>query len=341
MWLLKLGAKVIGIANEVPTEPSLFKLANLEELIQQHWLNVEDLSGVKKVITEAAPDAVFHLAAQAIVSTSYQDPIGTFATNVMGTAHVLESMRELDRGVGVIITSDKCYDNVEWEWGYRENDALGGKDVYSGSKGGAELVFKCFSQSFFRDPSGVRLATARAGNVIGGGDWAKDRIVVDCISSWHEGGRVAIRQPKATRPWQHVLEPLSGYLALASSLMAEEKAHCQSYNFGPDASQNRPVEDLLVDLAKAWGFDDPSESYEITSPPSEWTEARLLKLNCDKALHHLTWMPTLRYKDVVKMTSDWYLNWHEGNQTNIREFTNSQIDSYESAAREKGRTWAL
>jgi len=340
LWLQKLGAKVVGIADEVPTEPSLYKLADLESLIEQHWIDVENLPELKSVIGDTQPNAVFHLAAQAIVSTSYENPVKTFSTNVMGTVHVLEAMRQLKKGVGVIITSDKCYDNVEWPWGYRENDPLGGKDIYSGSKGAAELAFKSYFHSFFRDTSGVRLATGRAGNVIGGGDWAKDRIVVDCISSWHQGSAVAIRQPKATRPWQHVLEPLSGYLTLATSLMDDQKAHGQSYNFGPEASQNRPVEDLLIDLAKAWGFDDPSQSYEITSPPSEWTEARLLKLNCDKALHDLAWMPTLQYEDVVRMTSEWYRNWHDGKVSDIRKFTDSQIEEYESVAQKRGRTWA-
>ena len=204
----------------------------------------------------------------------------------------------------VIITSDKCYDNVEWPWGYRETDALGGRDVYSGSKGGAELVFRSFWYSFFKAEHPVRMATTRAGNVIGGGDWAADRIVADCVRAWKEGRRVQIRSPAATRPWQHVLEPLSGYLTLAQAMRTDPTLSGESFNFGPRAEQNARVVDLLGDLGRVWGLNE-SESYDVTGN-IPFHEAGLLKLNCDKALLRLRWQPTLSYDECVSMTGGWY-----------------------------------
>lgn len=337
-WLLGLGAKVVGLSREVPTDPSLFAVAWLEGRIDHRIVDVRDLAATAEVVRETRPDFVFHLAAQAIVSTSYADPVDTFTTNAIGTLSVLEALRTVDWPcVAVMITSDKCYDNVEWVWGYKETDALGGKDIYSGSKGAAELVIKSYHHSFFADSGLVRLGIGRAGNVIGGGDWAKDRIVVDCVKAWNEGRAVEIRSPSATRPWQHVLEPLSGYLALAQRLSADGALHGEAFNFGPRAEQNRTVVDLLTDLGATWGI-APDQAYSITGN-IPFHEAGLLKLNCDKALFHLRWEATLEYRETVDMIGKWYAAFYrEGGD--MPALTASQIASYEQAARARGRLWA-
>ena len=255
----------------------------------------------------SVPRFVFHLAAQPIVRASYTDPLETITSNVVGTANLLEALRGADWPItAIIITSDKCYDNVEWVWGYRETDRLGGKDIYSCSKAAAELVFKSYWHSFFGKPeSTVRLATVRAGNVIGGGDWAADRIVADCVRAWGRNERVQIRSPSATRPWQHVLEPLSGYLTLGAHMARTRRADGDSYNFGPRAEQNHTVVELLADLGRIWGFQRGDEAFEITGDVP-FHEAGLLKLNCDKALLELGWEPTLSYEECMSMTGLWY-----------------------------------
>jgi CDP-glucose 4,6-dehydratase len=280
------------------------------------------------------------MAAQAIVSASYSDPLETIRTNVIGTAAVLDAMRFVDRScVAVVITSDKAYDNVEWPWGYREIDALGGKDVYSGSKGGAELVFKSYYHSFFDKPGvKVRLATVRAGNVIGGGDWAKDRIVADCVRAWLKNETVKIRSPNATRPWQHVLEPLSGYLTLGARLAVDPEFHGESFNFGPRAEQNATVLELLTSLSKVWGFNDHRESFEVAGD-LPFNEAGLLKLNIDKALLALRWEPNLNYDECVQFTGVWYRDVARDGLS-AWDLTNRQIESYEGIAAGRGRIWA-
>jgi CDP-glucose 4,6-dehydratase len=263
IWLLKMGAEVIGISKYIPTSPSLFEELDLEKKIKHYYADVRDLVRINKIITDEMPDYIFHLAAQAIVSTSYNDPVETVATNVIGTMNILEVLRTFSKPcVAIMITSDKCYDNVEWIWGYRETDALGGKDVYSGSKGAAELIIKSYYNSFFNNNHPVRLAVGRAGNVIGGGDWAKDRIVVDCMLAWNEDKTVEIRSPKATRPWQHVLEPLSGYLLLGAKTFDGNNLHGETFNFGPKAEQNRTVVELLSDMKKYWNMGGVREIFE-------------------------------------------------------------------------------
>ena len=225
-WLIKLGAEVTGLSNGIPTSPSMFEELNLSNKINDIRLDVKDLASVKKVINDCQPDFIFHLAAQAIVSKSYSDPVDTVTTNVIGTMNILESLRLYDQSCTVImITSDKCYDNVEWIWGYKESDHMGGKDVYSGSKGAAELIIKSYVNSFFKNNHPVKIAIGRAGNVIGGGDWASDRIIVDCVKAWSKGEKLEIRSPEATRPWQHVMEPLSGYLTLGEKLYNNSNLH--------------------------------------------------------------------------------------------------------------------
>lgn len=338
-WLLSLGAEVCGYANGVPTTPSLFEAAGLSGRIRHELGDVRDAARFAALVREFRPDFVFHLAAQAIVSASYADPLETLAVNVMGTAVVLDALRGVDWPcTAVIVTSDKAYDNVEWPWGYRETDRLGGKDVYSGSKGGAELVVNSYLHSFFSRPEcPVRLATARAGNVIGGGDWAADRIVADCIRAWGAGGDVQIRSPAATRPWQHVLEPLSGYLLLGARLADDPALHGQSFNFGPRGEQNATVLQLLTDLARVWGFETPSTSYRVTGD-IPFHEAGLLKLNIDKALLMLRWEPNLSYAECVDMTGGWYRDVLK-NGADALALTTAHVRAYEGYAADRQRVW--
>ncbi len=338
-WLLKLGAEVIGISKNVPTQPSLFEELRLIEKIKHVQEDIRNLDTIRKLIDETRPEFVFHLAAQAIVSTSYSDPVETMTTNVVGTMNILETLRTLDRPcLAVLITSDKCYDNVEWPWGYRETDRLGGKDIYSGSKGAAELVIKSYHHSFFQKDHPVRLAIARAGNVIGGGDWARDRLVADCIRAWNEGKTVEIRSPKATRPWQHVLEPLSGYLTLGQGLSQRGQLHGEAFNFGPRAEQNRSVVELLSDLSRNWGFAESDQAYRITAD-IPFHEAGLLKLNCDKALFDLRWEPNLNYDETIRLVGDWYSSFYRQQQTDMYALTLKQIAAYEHTGAERKRVW--
>ncbi len=341
IWLNRLEANICGYSNAIPTQPALFEEAGIEKHLRHELGDICDEARLTKVILDFKPDFIFHLAAQAIVSTAYNDPMDTFRVNVMGTATVLQALRKVDWPcVGIIITSDKAYDNVEWPWGYRETDALGGKDIYSGSKGGAELAFKSFFHSFFsQSMSPVRIATARAGNVIGGGDWAVDRIVADCIRSWMADQQVIIRSPKATRPWQHVLEPLSGYLTLGAKMTEDISLHGESFNFGPRAEQNAMVLELLISLAEVWGFEDPSECFSTTGN-SPFHEASLLKLNIDKALLKLHWEPTLTYKECMLKTGIWYRDVIR-HGASAWALTYAQIDEYVDVATQRRKAWTL
>ena len=339
IWLLKMGATVAGYSDCIPTEPSIFDETRLDSKMEHHLGDVRDLAALTSVVETFKPDFIFHLAAQPIVSVSYQDPLGTMSTNIMGTANMLEVLRLLNpECVAVFITSDKCYENVEWLWGYRETDAVGGRDIYSGSKGAAEVVFHAYYHSFFkRADCRVRLATGRAGNVIGGGDWAKDRIVVDCMRNWSAGNPVEIRSPSATRPWQHVLEPLSGYLALGAALAKADNLGGESFNFGPRAEQNRTVLELLGDLSDYWDFSDKAAAYTVTDN-IPFHEAGLLKLNCDKALFHLRWEANLTYDECVRLVSEWYYQYYKKN-ADMYKLTLSQINEYERLASERSIIW--
>jgi CDP-glucose 4,6-dehydratase len=338
-WLLQLGAKICGISKDIPTKPSMFAELQLENKIEHHIADVRDLEQMKEIILSFKPDFVFHLAAQPIVSLSYSDPIETLSTNVMGTAHILEALRGLNNIChAVIITSDKCYENVEWLWGYKETDPLGGKDVYSASKGAAEIVFHAYQQSFFNLPdSKVKIAAARAGNVIGGGDWADDRIVADCMRAWSNEKIVEIRSPTATRPWQHVLEPLSGYLVLGQDLVTNGTAHGESFNFGPKAEQSHTVKDLLNELSLYWDFNSKEEAYQITDN-IPFHEAGLLKLNCDKALFHLKWEANLTYKQCIEYVSQWYYCFYKEDR-DMFSLTVSQIKEYQVHAIKGRLVW--
>jgi CDP-glucose 4,6-dehydratase len=281
------------------------------------------------------------MAAQPIVVTSYKDPLETITSNVIGTTNVLEALRIVNHNcVAVVITSDKCYDNVEWVWGYKETDHMGGKDIYSGSKGAAEIIFKSYYQSFFKNTEkyNVKTVSVRAGNVIGGGDWADYRIVPDCVRAWVNGDSVEIRSPKATRPWQHVLEPLSGYLTVAAELADKISLNGESFNFGPHAEYTKTVRELLNDLSTYWNLEQ-APSY-LSETLSEFHEAGLLKLNCDKALFYLKWLPTLSYDKLIEFTSLWYYNFYNKSST-MFDFTLNQIREYEQIATEKQVSWSM
>ena len=327
VWLLKLGAQVYGYSLDVPTEPSMFKTLNLESKIAHRFGDIRNKKELNEYIQQIKPDFIYHLAAQAIVSTSYESPFETITTNVTGTASVLEAIRNITWNCTcVLITSDKAYDNVEWIWGYRENDTLGGKDVYSGSKGAAELTIKSYWHSFIKNTPNIKLGVARAGNVIGGGDWAKDRIIVDCVKAFSENRQVEIRCPQATRPWQHVLEPLSGYLTLGEYLFEGKSINGEAYNFGPRAEQSKTVYELAADIATKWNL-IPEQYIKLTGN-IPFKEATLLKLNCDKALAYLHWHSTLRYEQCVNMIAEWYYKFYKDTNADLYELTVNQITYY-------------
>jgi len=344
LWLYRLGAEVMGISKDIPSTPSLFEELGLAKKTDHHFANICDGPKMKDLFSAYQPDFVFHLAAQPIVSVSYEDPVDTFMTNTIGTANILEALKGIRKTChAVIITSDKCYDNVEWIWGYREQDALGGKDPYSASKGAAELVIKTWFHSYFNKPdSNIRLTSVRAGNVIGGGDWALNRIVPDCFRAWMEGRAVKIRNPHSTRPWQHVLEPLSGYLR-AAQVLAENKVniHGEPFNIGPNADQNHTVLELLKSVGNYWKDGNLKEHFEI-EPSKSFHEAGLLKLNCDKALARLQWKPALDFDFTARLTGEWYnYFYNERGSAEISDYTLSQIIAYSQAAKEKSIDWAL
>ena len=337
-WLLKLGAEVIGISDRIPTNPSMFEVLHLQGKIKFFQIDIRNLSRICEIVESENPDYIFHLAAQAIVSVSYENPIETISTNVLGTAAILEALRCFKKEcIAVIITSDKCYDNVEWCWGYRELDSLGGKDPYGASKSAAEMVIKAYYHSFFKNNGNIRVVSVRAGNVIGGGDWASNRIVPDCIKAWTLGQKVDIRNPLATRPWQHVLEPLSGYLRVGQMLKNRDSFSGQAYNFGPTSDQTYTVLELLKQIGSSFCSSNIQDKFEIKQN-SAYHEAGLLKLNCDKALYDLAWLPTLDFKHTAQFTAEWYNNFYQ-NQIDMFDFTMNQIERYGQIATEIGREW--
>ncbi len=338
-WLNKLEAKVVGIALDPPTETSHFSAINLKDDINDLRIDIRDRYQLESAIVDAQPDFVFHLAAQPLVRESYEDPLNTWNTNLFGTLHVLEALRKIKKKCSaVIITSDKCYDNVEWVWGYRETDMLGGPDPYSASKGAAELAIRSYIKSYFpEDTSKVRIASARAGNVIGGGDWATDRIIPDCIKAWSNDDLVELRNPFSTRPWQHVLEPLSGYLSLAVGLSETSYLHGEPFNFGPQDQVNHSVLELVQQMALYW---NKVRWQDVSLSENGPYESGLLKLNCDKALHHLNWHAVMAFEDTVRMTAEWYSAYYH-NQSEISDCTRNQIVNYTQIAKQKGLSWAL
>ncbi|MEP7125900.1 MAG: CDP-glucose 4,6-dehydratase [Byssovorax sp.] len=322
--LKRLGARVSGFALPPADKPSLFDLAGVAEGMSSTIGDVRNLAALHAVFKEQQPEIVLHLAAQALVRKSYREPVDTFSTNVMGTVNVLEAARACPsvRAV-VIVTSDKCYENREWVWGYREDEAMGGFDPYSASKGCAELVAAAYRRSFFK--GGAAVASARAGNVIGGGDWAEDRLIPDILRGILGGETIEIRNPRATRPWQHVLEPLSGYLLLAQRLFEGGQSFAEGWNFGPADADSVPVGEVARRLVETLG----RGTLELWDAPPEGAlhEAHALKLDCSKARSRLGWRPRLDFEGTLKLTAEWYRSTIEDPST-AKAMLDSQIDAY-------------
>lgn len=335
-WLLGLGAEVAGFSLYLPSQPCNFEVLGLDRQLADMRGDIRNYAELENAIAVFQPEIVFHLAAQAIVRASYDEPKQTFDTNLGGTVNLLEVIRKTPSvRATVLITSDKCYENVEWEYGYRETDRLGGKDPYSASKACAEIAISSYARSFFSQ-TGQKIASTRAGNVIGGGDWAKDRIVPDCARAWAQGRALTIRNPAATRPWQHVLEPLSGYLWLGAQLSQDRpELNCEAFNFGPGAEVNQPVSVLIAEMAKVW----QGSGCNVGADASHKPEAGQLKLCCDKALQRLGWHALLSFEETVRMTAEWYREYHAG-RCDMSAFLLGQIRAYESMAVERGLPWA-
>jgi CDP-glucose 4,6-dehydratase len=329
LWLQQLGAQVTGYALEAPTNPSLFEVAGVAQGMKSVIGDVRDGAKLIACMREAAPDVVIHMAAQPLVRESYADPVGTYATNVMGTVHLLEAVRQAPSVRAVVnVTTDKCYENREWVWGYRENEPMGGYDPYSSSKGCSELVTSAYRNSFFpadKYPQHrVALASGRAGNVIGGGDWAKDRLIPDILAAFARNEPVVIRSPHATRPWQHVLEPLRGYLVLAEKLYEHGPEYAEGWNFGPYGDDAQPVEWITRELAKKWG---EGARWELSAGEHPH-EANYLKLDISKAGARLKWQPTLRLHQALDLIVEWARARQSGGD--LRALTLRQIADYQA-----------
>lgn len=329
-WLHLIGAEIKGYALAPLYKDDLYNLIEGDTLCHSVIADINDKQALEEAILSFEPDFIFHLAAQPLVRLSYEIPSQTFATNAIGTAFVLDGLRKLDKPCTVVlITTDKVYENKEWIYPYRETDALGGHDPYSASKACAELIIHSYVHSFFNpltyDTHQKRIASARAGNVIGGGDWANDRIIPDIIKSLLNNQPVTVRNPQAVRPWQHVLEPLGGYLVLGSKLAADGENYSGTWNFGPLLDDNKQVEELVKTAIEIWG----KGSYEMPDLIDQPHEARLLKLDISKAVNLLNWAPKYTSKIVIEKTIDWYKCYHE-NRTGIKDFTINQIHSYAS-----------
>ena len=331
IWLHALGARVTGYALAPPTSPSNFKTSGVRDLLAAHHeADLRDAARLQMALQAAAPEVVFHLAAQPLVRESYANPRETFDVNIMGTVNLLEAVRSLAKPcVVVAVTSDKCYENREQAWGYRETDAMGGHDPYSASKGAAEIVVSSYRRSFFPPERlrqhGVKLATARAGNVIGGGDWAKDRIITDVVRHLQAGQPAAVRSPRAVRPWQHVLEPLAGYLTLAQRMLeSDDTAWCDAWNFGPLPGEEIPVCQLVELFVQAWG----SGSWQDASDPQSPHEAGVLRLCIDRALNQLGWRPRWRVAEAVRRTADWFRKFYQEPTACSREACIEDIQMY-------------
>lgn len=327
-WLSSLGAKVSGVALPPDTSPSLYELLGLESTVSSRLFDINDRARLAELLQESQPEIVFHMAAQSLVRASYVDPVGTFATNVVGTVTLLDAIREVPsvRAV-VVVTSDKCYENNEWPWGYRENDRLGGRDPYSASKGCAEIAAESMRKSFFGPYAAgghpARIATARAGNVVGGGDWAADRLVPDIVRGClGPSGTVRLHNPGAVRPWQHVLEPLRGYLEIAERLAEQPDGMDEAWNLGPQAELERTAHDVAQALVARL----ERGTIVLEQATDALHEAHQLRLDCAKARAGLGWRPLLSFADTIGLTADWYLAWSR--DSDMRAFTEAQITDY-------------
>ncbi len=329
LWLQSMGAQVVGYALAPPTNPSLFEVAGVSKNMTSVIGDIRDFENLRKVFLSHQPEIVIHMAAQPLVRYSYIAPVETYSTNVMGTVNLLEAVRNTNSVRAVVnVTSDKCYENKEWAWGYRENEAMGGFDPYSNSKGCAELVTAAYRNSYFHidkyQTHGVAIASGRAGNVIGGGDWAEDRLIPDIMRAITQGNAVNIRNPHSIRPWQHVLEPLSGYLILAQKLFEEGVNYAEGWNFGPSDEDARPVQWIVELLTKSWG-NGASWTLDGSEHPHE---ACYLKLDCSKAKARLGWQPRWHLEDTIKAIIEWHQAHARGDD--MRSLTLRQIDAYSS-----------
>lgn len=326
LWLHRMGAEVTGFALQPPTDPSLFALARLDELVTHIEGDVRDLTALRAAVEAARPEVILHLAAQPLVRHSYHEPVETYATNVMGTVNLLDAARRAT-GVAAIVcvTSDKCYENREWVWPYRENDPMGGHDPYSSSKGCAELVVSAYRRSFFAE-GGPLLASVRAGNVIGGGDWAADRLLPDLVRAFEGGVMPLVRSPNSVRPWQHVLEALGGYLMIAERLLAGERCFADGWNFGPSEDDAKPVSWIVERMRATWGGTADVARHDARAQPHE---AGLLRLDCSKARAALGWRPVLSLEQAL----DWIVDWHSQVAAggDARVVSLDQLDRYAAA----------
>jgi len=331
LWLQKLGAQVTGYSLHAPTNPSFFDSALVADGMTSIIGDIRDGTALKAAMHAAASEIVIHMAAQSLVRRSYVDPLETYSTNVMGTVHLLEAVRQCSTVRAVVnVTTDKCYENKEWIWAYRENESMGGYDPYSNSKGCAELVTSAYRNSFFNPKQyvqhGVALATARAGNVIGGGDWATDRLIPDTLTAFAQGKPVVIRSPRAVRPWQHVMEPLHGYLILAERLYQDGANFAEAFNFGPRSDDTKSVEWVVRKLSTFWG-ERASWSVDVGEHPHE---AIFLRLDISKAEHYLDWRPRLNLEQALQLTVDWARGFLLG--TDLQALTLSQIEAYQASS---------
>jgi len=340
VWLHQLGAEVHGLALAPENDKWLFVQGGLSQICHHTIGDIRTYDVVKNCVRTVRPDVIFHLAAQPIVRTSYTDPVGTAATNIMGTLHVMEAVREMGHPCAlVIVTSDKCYENKEWPFAYRENDPMGGHDVYSMSKGAAELAVSSYRRSFFPPESPVAVASARAGNVIGPGDWAKDRIVADAMRTLLNGDTLVVRNPAATRPWQHVLEPLSGYLWLGAKLLEQDSAWVrEGWNFGPGLDAARTVRELADEMIKIMGGGKWSTDQNLNHPH----EANFLRLSIEKASNLLGWQPVWKFEETVKRTVEGYQKLIAAGRNSqiVQKFMVGEIEAYTKAAQTCHNAWA-
>jgi len=334
LWLQSMGSQVVGVSLEPPTNPSLYKQARVAEDMVSLRADIRDLDKIKEIFYEHKPEIVFHLAAQPLVRYSYHNPVETYQTNVMGTLNILEAIRNVDSvRAAVMITTDKCYENHEWEWGYRENEPMGGHDPYSSSKGCAELLIASYRDSYFPvsnyNKHKTAIASVRAGNVIGGGDWADDRLIPDIIRAVQSNSTVHIRNPNSIRPWQHVFEPLDGYIELAEKLFVSGEQYAEAWNFGPKEEDAKPVQWIVERMTKSWGED----ANWIVDESEHPHEANYLKLDCSKAHSKLSWWPKWQLDNTLGKIIEWHKEEQKG--SDMKSFSLSQIECYMNVKEEK------
>ena len=323
LWLNMIGADVCGIALDPVHKNGIFLSSGIGSEIKDFREDIRNLDSIIRIFYEIQPEIVFHLAAQPLVIESYHNPVDTFHTNTLGAVHILEAIRKTSSvQVAVMITTDKCYENQEWVWGYRENEPMGGNDPYSASKGATEIIINSYRRSFFSEPGNTSIASARAGNVIGGGDWAENRLVPDIFRAIEKGKEIDIRNPSATRPWQHVLEPLSGYMLLAASMFENGNSFNEAWNFGPYMLEVYSVKDVVERIIKI----GKKGKWTNTSELNQFHEANLLMLDISKATKRLQWKPIFNFDETIRLTTEWYTNY---NSTNVLKMSQSQIIEYQ------------